>query len=141
MKKDKIKILSRGILICAGEKNLKPISYIEKYYFLKQSLADTSVIRAHDFRNNPYSFKLRGDNELKTFYELTSPIPDLSETAHLNGGHNLKTSIEQRMKNITDKSPSVPYRQPSYPGRFLVPSLQLSQAHPVSTPTKVPTCY
>ncbi len=116
MKKDKVRYLTRGILVCSGERLAKPVLYTERYYFLRQSLGDTSVARKYDFRNNPYSFKLRGDNELHTFYALTSAKYDPYETGRLNQGHVLKSNIEQRMKNTTDKNPSVPYRQPSFPG-------------------------
>ncbi len=116
MKKDKIRYLTRGLLICGGERIKKPILYTERYYFLRQSLNDPTMTRKYDFRNNPYSFKLRGDNELHTFYSLTSAKPSADASFRLNQGHNLKSNIEQRMKNITDKNPSVPYRQPSFPG-------------------------
>jgi hypothetical protein len=115
LRNEKMALIGRGLLLCNGEKIKLPISYTEKYFFISQSIRDPIVTRKYDFRANHYSFKLRGDNELRTFYSLASPQGNQLASDQLNKDHNTRMNVEERLKNINDDDPSIPYRQPSYP--------------------------
>ncbi len=115
LRNEKMNLIGRGLLICNGEKIKNPISYTEQYYFISQAIRDPIVTRKYDFRANHYSFKLRGDNELRTFYSLTSPQADSGQSSRLSKDHNTHINVEERLKNISEDGPSIPYRQPSYP--------------------------
>ncbi len=114
LQNEKLNILGRGLLICGGEKITTPLAYTEKYYFVSQAIPNANVIRRFDFRANHYSFKLRGDNELRTFYSLIAP-KGADSSAPLNMDHNTRLNIDDRMKGLNSEDASLPYREPSYP--------------------------
>lgn len=100
---DKLKLVSRGLLICLGEIQKTPIHYVEKYLFLTKQL-NSGMLHTHDFRNN-LAISFRGTNELSLFYNSVSPNVQDKFTLQ----KNLWNGVEKRVQDIK-------YKQPSYPG-------------------------
>lgn len=60
---EKIDAMTRGLLICEGQINNKPIVKTENFYFINQETSVTQGQDAGDERNRPFFIALRGDSD------------------------------------------------------------------------------
>lgn len=67
----KMAAISRGVLLCAGKANAKPLELTEKYYLVSQDMAESEVQDAGDPRNRAFFVGLRGESDYRRFLAMT----------------------------------------------------------------------
>lgn len=69
---EKLKLTSRGMLICSSTRKAKPITFQEQYYWITQHQSQDEVQDPHDERNKKFTIMIRGEQDYHRFrYYLT----------------------------------------------------------------------
>lgn len=64
---DRMKIATRGLLVCSGQVQETPSKLNEAFYMINQEAAATQIQDAGDIRNRPFFFALRGKKDYARF--------------------------------------------------------------------------
>jgi hypothetical protein len=102
---DKAAALSRGLMVCTGVANTKPITRMENYYVLTQDMPNSGSNDAGDERNRNFFIALRGDNE---FQRLLYFMKGEMKAAPASGDKIQPTGNDSLLKLFNTGLPVIP---------------------------------